>query len=80
LTEDDPSADQRAALAQLAKSALIETAAREVVSIGHALFKHGDPSDPNVCLKRIAVKNPGCGFGSKFLGLVLNWVFGKTPA
>jgi len=34
----------------------------------------------NVCLKRIAVKNPGCGFGSKFLGLVLNWVFGKTPA
>jgi len=46
LTEDDLSADQRAALAQLAKSALIESAATEVVSIGRALFKDGEPSDP----------------------------------
>jgi hypothetical protein len=37
MTEDDLSADQRAALAQLAKSALIESAAAEVVSIGRAV-------------------------------------------
>jgi hypothetical protein len=48
LTEDDLSADQRAALAQLAKSALIEAAATEVVSIGRALFKDGEPSDPEL--------------------------------
>ena len=41
MTEDDLSADQRAALAQLAKSALIKSAAAEVVSIGRALFKDG---------------------------------------
>ena len=46
MTEDDLSADQRAALAQLAKSALIESAAMEVVSIGRVLFKDGEPSDP----------------------------------
>src|SRR5262245_20233449 len=46
LSKDDLSADQRAALAQLAKSALIESAATEVVSIGRALFKDGAPSDP----------------------------------
>jgi hypothetical protein len=46
LTEDDLSTDQPAALAELAKSALIESAATEVVSIGRALFKHGEPSDP----------------------------------
>ena len=45
MTEDDLSADQRAALAQLAKSALIESAATEVVSIGRTLFKDGEPSD-----------------------------------
>ena len=48
MTEDDLSADQRAALAQLAKSALIESAATEVVSIGRALFKDGEPSDPKL--------------------------------
>ena len=42
----DLSADQRAALAQLARSAMVESAATEVVSIGRALFKHGKPSDP----------------------------------
>ena len=46
MTEDDFSADQRAVLAQLAKSALIESAATEVVSIGRTLFKDGEPSDP----------------------------------
>ena len=48
MTEDDLSADQRAALAQLAKSALMESAAAEVVSIGCALFKDGEPSDPEL--------------------------------
>ena len=48
MTEDDLSADQRAALAQLAKAALIESAATEVVSIGRALFKDGEPSDPEL--------------------------------
>ena len=40
---DELSADQRAALAQLAKTALTESAATEVVSIGRALFKDGEP-------------------------------------
>jgi len=48
LSEDDLSAEKRAALAQLAKAALIESAATEVVSIGRALFKHGEPSDPEL--------------------------------
>jgi hypothetical protein len=48
LTEDDLSADQRAALAQIAKSALIESAATEVVSIGRALFRDGEPSGPEL--------------------------------
>jgi hypothetical protein len=46
LTKDGLSADQRAALAQFAKSAMIESAATEVVSIGRALFKDGERSDP----------------------------------
>jgi len=48
LTKDELSADQRAALAQLAKSAMVESAATVVVSIGRALFKHGEPSDPEL--------------------------------
>ena len=48
MTKDDLSAEKRAALAQLAKAALIESAATEVVSIGRALFKHGEPSDPEL--------------------------------
>jgi hypothetical protein len=47
LIKDDLSADQRAALAH-AKSALVESAATEVVSIGRALFKDGEPSDPEL--------------------------------
>jgi hypothetical protein len=48
LTKDDLSADQRAALAQFAKSAMVESAATEVVSVGRALFKDGEPSDPEL--------------------------------
>jgi regulator of protease activity HflC (stomatin/prohibitin superfamily) len=48
LTKDDLSEDQRAALAQSAKSALVESAATEVVSVGSALFKDGEPSDPEL--------------------------------
>jgi hypothetical protein len=47
LTEDDQddlSAEQQA-LAD-AKSALVESAATEVVSIGRVLFKNGEPSNP----------------------------------
>jgi hypothetical protein len=48
LSKDDLSADQRGALAQFAKSALMESAAAEVVSVGHALFKGGEPTDPEL--------------------------------
>ena len=44
--EDDLSAE-RQALAD-AKSALVESAAIEVVTIGRALFKDGEPSDPEL--------------------------------
>jgi hypothetical protein len=43
LTKDDVSAERQAL--EHAKSALIESAAAEVVSIGRALFKDGEPSD-----------------------------------
>ena len=45
-----------------------------------SIFRDIDDAHGNVCLKRIAVKNPGRGFGSKFLGLVVHWVFTNTPA
>ena len=48
MTEDDLSQTKAPKLAQLAKSALIESAATEVVSIGRALFKDGEPSDPEL--------------------------------
>ena len=48
MSEDDLSAEKRAALAQLAKAALIESAATEVASIGRVLFKDGEPSDPEL--------------------------------
>ena len=51
MTEDDLSADRRAILPQLAKSALMEPAAMGVVSIGRALFKHSEPSDPELQLR-----------------------------
>jgi hypothetical protein len=41
----DELANERAALADV-KSALVESAATEVVSVGHVLFKDGEPSDP----------------------------------
>ena len=53
MTEDDLSADRRAVLPQLAKSALIESAAMGVVSIGRALFKHSEPSDPELQLRTV---------------------------
>ena len=46
LTNNAVAANQRAALAQFAKSALVEFAAIEVVSVGRALFKDGAPRDP----------------------------------
>jgi hypothetical protein len=48
LTKDDLSADQRAALARAKSAALVESAATEVVSVGRALFKDGEPSDPEL--------------------------------
>ena len=47
--DDRPRTNRRqinAPHSQLAKSVLIESAATVVVSIGRALFKHGEPSDP----------------------------------
>jgi RimJ/RimL family protein N-acetyltransferase len=35
-------------------------------------------ADGNVCLKRIAAAVPGQGVGSKFLGMVVRWVFTET--
>ena len=46
MTNNAVAANQRAALAQFAKSALVVSAAIEVVSVGRALFKDGAPRDP----------------------------------
>jgi RimJ/RimL family protein N-acetyltransferase len=34
----------------------------------------------NVCLKRIAVAAPGQGTGSRFVGMIVRWVFTETSA
>jgi hypothetical protein len=46
MTKDDLSAE-RQALAD-AKSALVESAATELVSVGRVLFKDGEPGDPGL--------------------------------
>ena len=43
-----------------------------------AIIRDLDDAHGNLCLKRIAVTNPGRGFGSKFLGLVVDWAFSET--
>jgi len=43
-----------------------------------AIIRDLDDGHGNLCLKRIAVTNPGRGFGSKFLGLVVDWAFSET--
>src|SRR5262245_47261124 len=43
-----------------------------------SIIRDIDDAHGNACLKRFAVKNPGRGFGSQFLGLVVNWVFAET--
>ena len=43
-----------------------------------AIIRDLDDPHGNLCLKRIAVTNPGRGFGGKFLGLVVDWAFSET--
>ena len=47
---------------------------------GFTILRDIDDPHGNVCLKRIAVAQPGRGFGGAFLGLVLAWTFAETPA
>ena len=45
---------------------------------GFALLSQLTNEQGNTCLKRLAVAEPGKGFGSTFLGLVVDWVFSET--
>jgi RimJ/RimL family protein N-acetyltransferase len=45
-----------------------------------AIIREIDDTHGNVCLKRIAVAVPGQGIGSRFLGMVVRWVFQRTDA
>jgi ribosomal protein S18 acetylase RimI-like enzyme len=45
-----------------------------------AIIRDLNDAHGNVCLKRIAVAVPGQGTGSRFLHLVVRWVFTKTDA
>jgi RimJ/RimL family protein N-acetyltransferase len=45
-----------------------------------AIVRDLNDAHGNVCLKRIAVAVPGQGTGSRFLGMVIQWVFVRTDA
>ena len=45
-----------------------------------AILRDLDDAHGNVYLKRIAVMRPGRGEGARFLSLVLDWTFARTPA
>ena len=45
-----------------------------------AILRDLSDSHGNVCLKRIAVTDPGQGFGSVFFGKVVTWTFNNTDA
>jgi RimJ/RimL family protein N-acetyltransferase len=45
-----------------------------------AIIRDLNDAHGNICLKRIAVEVPGQGIGSRFLGMVVRWVFTETGA
>ena len=45
-----------------------------------AIIRDLNEAHGNICLKRIAVAVPGQGIGSRFLGMVVRWVFTETGA
>jgi RimJ/RimL family protein N-acetyltransferase len=45
-----------------------------------AIIRDINDTHGNVCLKRIAVAIPGQGIGTRFLGMVVRWVFQRTDA
>jgi len=47
---------------------------------GFALILDIDDSHGNIFLKRIAVRKPGHGFGTKFLRSIVDWVFAQSDA
>jgi RimJ/RimL family protein N-acetyltransferase len=49
-------------------------------SAGFVILRDLDDPHSNVCLKRIAVEQPGRGFGSTLLRLALSWTFSETLA
>ena len=46
--------------------------------IGFALLQRIDEPDARVHLKRIAVREPGIGIGSRLLAAALDWLFSNT--
>jgi hypothetical protein len=49
-------------------------------AFGFAIIRDLDDPHGNVCLKRIAIASPGRGYGTPFLGMVLDWVFREATA
>lgn len=45
---------------------------------GFAILRDVENPQHNTCLKRLAVRVPGSGFGKPFLGDVIAWVFENT--
>jgi GNAT superfamily N-acetyltransferase len=48
--------------------------------IAFAILRDLNDVHGNVCLKRMAVAVPGQGIGSRFFGMVVQWVFTETGA
>ncbi|HCL66892.1 MAG TPA: GNAT family N-acetyltransferase [Rhizobium sp.] len=47
-------------------------------SVGFAILNDLDNRDGNVCLKRLAMRDAGQGFGTAMLPALLSWIFEET--
>jgi RimJ/RimL family protein N-acetyltransferase len=45
---------------------------------GFAIIRDIDDADENVFIKRVAVRNPGTGFGTRFMRALVDWTFENT--
>ncbi len=61
-------------------SAYLVATDSEGASLGFAILRQVDDADGNVYLQRVAMAQPGGGFGRHFLRGIMAWVFEQTQA
>jgi len=72
-------AEHRAALADPAQAYLIGAVEGDE-AVAFAIIQAIGDAHGNLCLKRIAVTQPGRGIGRRFLSAITDWVFRETGA